>query len=269
MRWTGIWPVAPEDGMARPLGLIHCGLADASAWDRLLEELAMDVDPILIELPGHGTAEPWDPDRAFADQAMEIALEALPDEAVPVIGHSLGAVIALRLAVEKFYRVSSLVMIEPVFFAAVKGREVFDKVTRDLAPFSRKVRDGSSAMATRDFVRIWGDGTAWDDIPEAKRRYMVDRIGLIGAANALLWEDRPGLLREGRLEEIEVPVTLVEGSDSHPVIPEIVDALGRRIRNAEGITVPGAGHMVPISHARIVAEAIKSRLIWGEESAGA
>lgn len=264
MRWTGIWPVVPEDGMARPLGLIHCGLADASAWDRLLEALALDVDPVLIELPGHGTADDWDSSRDFSDQAIEVALDALPAEPVPVIGHSLGAVVALRLAVEKFYRVSSLVMIEPVFFAAVKGTDVGDKAARDTAPFARKLGQGSDAMATREFMKLWGDGTPWDDIPEARRRYMVDRIGLIAAANDLLWEDRPGLLRAGRLEEIEVPVTFVEGGESHPVVPAIVDVLGRRIADAEGITVPGAGHMAPITHANVVAEAIRGRLQWGE-----
>jgi len=217
-------------------------------------------------LPGHGTAADWDQSRDFSDQAIEIALEALPPEPVPLIGHSLGAVIALRLAVEKFYRVSSLIMIEPVFFAAVKGTDVGDKAVRDTAPFVRKLQDGSAALAAREFVKLWGDGTPWDDIPEARRRYMVDRIALVAAADPLLWEDNPELLRTGRLEEIDVPVTLVEGRKSHPVVPAIVDALGRRISDAEGITVPGAGHMVPVTHASVVAKAIRERIIWGPEA---
>ena len=61
--------------MARPLAFIHCGLADASEWDPLLEVLGSDIEPILIELPGHGSAEDWAPDRAYADQAIEIALD--------------------------------------------------------------------------------------------------------------------------------------------------------------------------------------------------
>lgn len=254
--------------MARKIGFIHSGLADASAWNGLIEALAMDVEPVLIELPGHGTADDWDKSRDFSDQAVEIALDALPPEPVPVIGHSLGAVIALRLAIEKFYRVSSLVMIEPVLFAAVKGTDVWDKAVRDTAPFARKLQEGSDAMAARAFVSLWGNGAPWEEISEARRRYMVDRIGLIEAANALLWQDQPGLLRERRLEEIEVPVTLVEGSKTHPVVPVIIDALGRRILDAEGITVPGAGHMVPMTHPEIVAEAIRGRLVWEDDCAG-
>lgn len=253
--------------MARPLGFIHCGLADGRAWDGLIEALVLDCDPVLIELPGHGTADDWDESRDFSDQAIEIALEALPSEPVPIIGHSLGAVIALRLAIEKFYRVSSLVMIEPVFFAAVKGTDVGDKAARDMAPYQRKLQAGSPAMAARTFFDLWGNGRPWEDIPEERRRYMVDRIGLIEAGDVLLWEDRPELLRPGRLEEIEVPVTLVEGAKSHPVVPAIVDALGRRISDAEGITVPGAGHMVPLTHPMVVAEAIRGRIIWPDADA--
>ncbi|MBT8414232.1 MAG: alpha/beta hydrolase, partial [Boseongicola sp.] len=252
----------PEDDMARPIGFIHSALADASAWDGLIAALDMDIEPVRIELPGHGAADNWDLTRDYSDQALEIALDALPPEPVPLVGHSLGAVIALRLAVEKFYRVSSLVMIEPVFFAAMKGTDVGDKAARDMAPYRRKLQEGSDAMAARAFVTMWGNGTPWDEMPEARRRYIVDRIGLVEAANDLLWEDRPGLLRPGRLEEIEVPVTLVEGGKTHPVVPAIIDALGRRIPNAEGITVPGAAHMVSVTHPKVVAEAIRARLVW-------
>lgn len=248
--------------MGLPLALIHCGLAHGNVWRPFLEALNLDVDPILIELPGHGDAEDWDQSRDFADQALEIALDALPSEPVPLIGHSFGAVLALRLAVERPARVSSLVLIEPVFYAAVAGSYHYDKVQRDMAPFAQKVRDGSHAIATKAFVQLWGGGEPWDDIPEMQRRYMVDRIEHVLAGETLLWEDRPGLLREGRIEALEIPVTLVEGEASHPVIARIVDALGARMKDAEGITVPEAGHMVPLTHPMPVAEAVRDRLVW-------
>jgi len=248
--------------MGQRLALIHCALAHGDVWRPFLDALNLDVDPILIELPGHGDAEEWDRDRDYSDQALEIALDALPSEPVPLIGHSFGAVLALRLAVERPTRVSSLVLIEPVFYAAVAGTYLFDKLRRDMAPFAEKARDGSHAMATKAFVKNWGSGEAWEDIPEIQKRYLVDRIEHVLAGEELLWEDPPGLLREGRIEALDMPVTLVEGEASDPIITKIVDALGARMPDAEGITVPKAGHMVPITHPVPVAEAVRERLVW-------
>ena len=149
--------------MGQPLALIHCGLAHGNVWGPFLDALNLDVDPILIELPGHGDAEEWDRDRDFADQALEIALDALPPDPVPLIGHSFGAVLALRLAVERPARVSSLVLIEPVFYAAVANTYLFDKLRRDMSPFAEKVRDGSHATATKAFLKLWGDGEDWNN----------------------------------------------------------------------------------------------------------
>ncbi len=248
--------------MGQPLALIHCGLAHGNVWKPFLAALNMDVDPILIELPGHGDAEDWDRSRDFADQALEIALDALPADPVPLIGHSFGAVLALRLAVERPSRVSSLVLIEPVFYAAVSDSFLFDKLRRVMTPFAEKTREGSHAIAAKAFHRLWGGGDAWEDIPEMQRRYMVDRIELVLAGEPLLWEDQPGLLRIGRIEALDMPVTIVEGESSHPVMTKIVDALGARMPDAEGITVPGAGHMVPLTHPMPVAEAVRDRLVW-------
>ena len=125
--------------MVPSLALIHGALAHGRVWAPLLEALQPEAVPIRIELPGHGDAEDWDRGRDFTDQAVELALSAMPREPVPLIGHSYGAAVALRIAVERPYRVSSLVLIEPPFYAAVKGSYLFDKVTRDMAPIWKKV----------------------------------------------------------------------------------------------------------------------------------
>ena len=73
-------------------------------------------------------------------------------------------------------------------------------------------------------------------------------------------EDRSGILKPGRIEALEIPVTFVDGGNSHPVIADIISELGDRMRDAEWLTVPDAGHMVPITHPELVAKAIKDRL---------
>ena len=243
-----------------PLALIHAMLGKASSWRPFLNHLDRPVSPLLIELPGHGLAEPYDESRDFADQALELALEELPSDPVPLIGHSFGAVLALRLAVERPYRVSSLVLIEPVFFAAVKGRWAYDKIERDLAGFAKKMAASEHATAAREFHKVWGDGTPWNELSTEQRGYLVDRVSLVPRGNTLIFDDLPELLRPGRLEDLDMPVTFIDGADSHPAISEIISTIGDRIPNAEWVTVPDAGHMLPLTHPDRVVEAIGNRL---------
>lgn len=243
-----------------PLALIHAALGKASNWRPFLNLIERPISPLLIELPGHGLAEDYETSRDYSDQAVELALEEMPSDPVPLIGHSFGAAIALRIAVERPYRVSSLVLVEPVFFAAVKGRWAFEKVERDLAPFAKKMDAGQLATAAKEFHGIWGDGSAWSDLTTEQRGYIVERIGLIPPGNPLIMEDRPGLLKPGRLEAMDMPVTFVDGGDTHPVIPEIISTIGDRIPDAEWVTVPKAGHMLPITHPNRLVEAIGDRL---------
>ncbi len=243
-----------------PLALIHCALGRASNWRGFLNALDRPVSPLLIELPGHGLAEDYDTTRDFADQAVELALDEMPSDPVPLIGHSFGAALALRIAVERPYRVSSLVLVEPVFFAAVKDRWVYEKLERDMASFRKKMDAAEHATAAKEFHAHWGDGTDWRDLTAEQRAYIVDRIPLIPPGDTLLVEDRSRLLAEGRLEDLDMPVTFVDGGDTHPVIPEIISTIGDRIPDAEWVTVPAAGHMLPITHPERLVEAIGDRL---------
>ena len=242
------------------IGLVHCALGKAGNWRGFLSALGGDLTPYQVELPGHGLAEDWDRSRDFTEQAMEILLSELPTDPIPLVGHSFGAVLALRLAVERPYRVSSLVLIDPVFFAAARGRWGYDKVVRDMVPFRTKMKASQFATAAKEFFAVWGDGSDWNDLPTETKTYIMSRIELIEAGDPLLWDDLSGVLAPGRLEALDFPVTFVDGGETHPVIADVISELGDRIPDAEWVTVPGAGHMVPITHPKLVAKAVEGRL---------
>lgn len=243
-----------------PVALIHCALGRASNWRPFLNALDRHASPLLIELPGHGLADGYDSTRDYADQAVELALDEMPSDPVPLVGHSFGAALALRIAVERPYRVSSLVLIEPVFFAAVKGRWAFEKVERDMGSFAKRIAAAEHATAAKEFHALWGDGRGWNDLTPDQRAYMVDRIALIPPGDTLIVEDRSNILGPGRLEKLDMPVTFIDGGDTHPAIPEIISTIGDRVPDAEWVTIPDAGHMVSITHPERVVEAIGDRL---------
>jgi lipase len=74
-----------------------------------------------FDLPCHGASGDWDGQGDIHDTATDMALTVLDDigaQPIDLLGHSFGATVALRLAIEHPERIRSLIMYEPVFFAA-------------------------------------------------------------------------------------------------------------------------------------------------------
>ena len=99
-------------GEVEPLVLVH-GLGGAAANWLALAPLLLPGRRLLVpELPGHGGSEPLPAARnlnAYADSLAELA-EREGFSPAPVVGHSLGGAIALRLAIRRPEGVSRLVL---------------------------------------------------------------------------------------------------------------------------------------------------------------
>src|SRR5437764_5365669 len=87
-------------GSATPVVLVH-GLGGAAAnWVDVAPALARGRRVLVPELPGHGASTPLPAVPNLAVYADRIAAVAEREGFVPaaVVGHSLGAVVAIRLA---------------------------------------------------------------------------------------------------------------------------------------------------------------------------
>jgi pimeloyl-ACP methyl ester carboxylesterase len=89
---------------------------------------------------------------------------------------------------------------------------------------------------------------------------MAERIALVPRQAPGIADDVTGLLAPGALEALAMPVLLIEGAASPPVAHEIASALAARLPDARRMTVPGAGHMAPVTHPEIVGRAIAAHL---------
>lgn len=252
-------------GGARPVLALHCSLAHAGAWSALVEHLT-GVTVTATDAPGHGRAAEWLPtqDMHARATAESIVMAETLAEAGPIdlFGHSFGGTVALRIAVERPDLVRSLTLVEPVIFAAANAADdpAYAPFRAAHLAFGALVQAGRRDEAAALFHAHWGSGDRFADLPERMRDYILDRIHLIVAQNAVLLDDAAGILRVGGLEAITAPVLLVDGASSPPIIEAVQTALTARLRHVQRLTVPGAAHMVSITHAAAVAPAVQAHL---------
>lgn len=240
------WPGDPD----RPALALHCMMGHSASWAGVAEHLHGRVDLRAFDMPGHGRSPDWDGVVDFHTTVTRIAAGMI-DRPLDLIGHSLGATVALRIAVGAPEAIRTLTLIEPVLFAAVGGG--------DTPGVAEAFAAGDLAAAARAFLAEWG-AQGYDDLPPPVQAQVARQMRLIADTDATLNHDAARILRDGGLEGIDAPVMLISGADSPPVIHAIADALAARLPDVGRASVPGAGHMVPITHPAQVAGLIAANL---------
>lgn len=241
-------------GSGNPVVMAHCALSRHDALLPLAE--AIGGAATLIDMPGHGRSADWDGHTDYHKLVTD-SLAACCDEPAHVIGHSFGATAALRLAVEQPDRVHRLTLIEPVYFAAAKSTPAHAAHQRDFAPFVAAMEADDRATAAEVFNGLWG-AMPWADMPAALRHQIVKRIHLIPAGAVAIEDDPDGITSADRLSTLNIPVTLIRGRKSPPVMAAIHAALAARLPQARDHVVEDAAHMLPITHRAQVAAVIRA-----------
>jgi pimeloyl-ACP methyl ester carboxylesterase len=235
-------------GEGPPLVVVH-GLGGAAVNFTLLAPLLARRHRVLIpDLPGHGKTEPLqraDDLTAYADHVAALAeLEGMFP--APLIGYSMGGVIALRLAVSRPKSVMGLALVAAAGIVSVSRRaEIWLGVTGALRPAQVMTRFRGT-FARRPRLRwlpfgLWGAVDPPALAPEGVLGFLEGPsqhtdVGMAG--RALLRDDpRPDL------DHVRCPVLLLWGSRDR-LVP-LVDGFeyARRLR-APIRTLPAAGHLL-------------------------
>ncbi|WP_323780950.1 alpha/beta hydrolase [Leisingera sp.] len=242
---------------------VHCSLAHSGAWRRLAGEMAEDITVTAFDMLSHGRSPDWDGTGDYQLLNADAGL-ALLDRPADLIGHSFGATVALRMAMARPHLVRSLTLIEPVLFAVAKSDApaAFAALKAASRPIDAAWAAADLALTARLFNRMWGAGEPkWPDMPEQARAAMVRAIPVVPACYPALYDDANGTLAPGALDPVDMPVLLLHGSESPAVIGAIVGGFSRRLAKARALSVPGAGHMLPVTHAVETAQLLRG--FWG------
>lgn len=231
---------------SRPALAIHCSLASSKAWAGVAERLSgrttHGLRPARSRPVGRVAGR-----GDFLSLSAQIAASFI-DRPHDLVGHSFGAVVALRLAIAAPEAVRTLTLIEPVLFAAARGSAAWAENLAVMERYRAALAAGDRERAAEVFTGVWGSGVAWGKLPANERAAITERIDLIEAGTPALFEDSGHILAPGALESLGMPVLLIRGARSPAIIEAIAEAVAAWLPDVGVATVPGAAHMLPITH---------------------
>jgi pimeloyl-ACP methyl ester carboxylesterase len=235
-----------ERRVGRPSAvLIHGAGASSAIWMMVLTRVARGGHAIAIDLPGHG---PSATEGAALDGAGGLTLARYRDAVGELagtlclgpsvlVGHSLGALVAIEAALAWPDKVRALVLC-----AAAPRLPVDPELARLLRDAPHGVigwlAEHALSRAAKPAIRrgflAAGEATPVD---VTRADFEIVRATDLGA----------------RLEGLACPVTWLDGADDRIVAP--TDG-----RSGEIVTLPGVGHLMPIEAPAAVADAVAAAL---------
>jgi pimeloyl-ACP methyl ester carboxylesterase len=238
----------PENGREAPLVLIHGLGGAASNWADLAPGLARTRRVLVPDLPGHGgsAALPAAPtlipyaDRVGRVMEHEGLLPAL------VIGHSLGALVALRLALLRPDAVLAVVLAAAAGISSTTRRARYALAVLGVVKPGRWLAPYRGRVARSSFLRslvfgYWGASDVLSLSGRAVEGFMAGpalHTDTVSAARALVADDP-----RAELAAVTCPCLVLWGSEDHQV--EIGDAFeyARRLR-ADLRVIADCGHLL-------------------------
>ncbi len=235
-------------GEGEPLVLVH-GLGGAAAnWVALAPLLLPGRRLLVPELPGHGGSAPLPAApslNAYADR-IGLLMEAEGLAPAPVVGHSLGGAISLRLAIRRPESVSALVLAGAAGISSSLRRARYGLTITGILKPGRKIAPYRAQVARSPLLKyaVFGRWGASDppalppDLVEAFLAGPARHTDTVSAAKALVRNDpRPDL------EHVSCPTLVLWGARDHQLPIEDAFDYARRLR-APLRVIADCGHLL-------------------------
>ncbi|HEY2746074.1 MAG TPA: alpha/beta hydrolase [Polyangia bacterium] len=231
-----------------PLVCVHGAGSSSVVWMDVVRRLSPLRRVVAPDLPGHGQSDRWHPPDdvtvAMYRDAVGTVCAQLKIERAVLVGHSMGALIALDAAAAWPERVAGLILVGGGVRLPV-APEVFVKLG-DFARFGKWLaRVVWSPSTPLDVVERWGAVafTADEEITRADFR-AVDRFD--GTALA---------------PKVRAPTLVLGGADDLMTPPRLSHEVAASIPGARAVIVPDAGHMLMLEEPERFFTEVESFLI--------
>lgn len=249
-----------EDGES-PLVLLHGGGANAHWWDHLAGPLARNRAVYALDFRGHGDSD-YPTERrvgAFSDD-LEALIAWLPRDDVVLVGHSLGAAVALDHA-SRFPATRALVLVD----LARGGSASVGRRARLALSLRRTYRTREEAIERFRFLPE--SSHASEALRSTIGAYSVraEADGRFGYKFDPAWFGLPSRPRPS-LDRVRCPTLLVRGGESTLLTAEAARAFVEALPDGRESEIALAGHHVLVDQPERLLESIEAFLASTEDS---
>ncbi len=237
----------PSVHVGHPVVLVHSSGMTSRQWGSLTSLLSPRYRVVAPDLLGYGENGTWPPDAPFRFHddvgALGEVIDSL-DQAVHLVGHSYGGLLAITYARMFPERLRSLSVYEPVamglLYEASDHAGIANLMLAENAEGFFDEEVGGTARWWNLFVDYWNGKGAWDGLPDSTRAGFL-KVGkkAFREVKSLL-EDRTGRAAYG---SITCPTLLLTGKHSPLAAGRVIVHLGAAIPQARTVVLETAGHM--------------------------
>lgn len=237
-----------------PVLALHASASSGAQWQGLADYLRGRYRVIAPDLPGYGVACLHRP-RGLADIADRVVGAMLGTSAsMHVVGHALGAAVALEIAATRPDLVRSLTLIEPMAFHLLgdgdhSDLELFSELSGLAGRMVASVAMGHPDAAMQAYVDFWYGAGAWNRTGASLRKSLARQ-----AERAA--QDLMASLALNRSvvhwREIRCPTLVVMGLESPVASLRVTEMVAEAVVGARLMMISEAGHMAPLTDPHII-----------------
>ncbi len=244
---------------APPVVFLHGIMGHRRDWDVLIDRVGERHSVVAVDQRGHGRSE-WTRSYRLDDMADDaIALiEHLQVAPVPIVGHSMGAMVTLLVAARRPDLVDRIVLIDivPESLATDFGAHMpamFDAMAAaSYASIDDAVAEwqAGNVLARTDLLRNYV-AHALVTGADGRCRWGFDAVGLRSFAAGV----SPDELRAAA-DTVACSTLLVRGEHSPLTTPDQMCAFARRFTDVRTVVVRDGGHDLGVEQPEAVADAV-------------
>lgn len=232
-------------GEGAPVVLIHGVGLCAEAWTPQIDALSLRYRVIAVDIPGHGESAPLPGQAGLSDFVAWTArvIEALGCGSVAVAGHSMGALMAVGLAVERPDLVSKAALLNPVYRRNAMARKAVMARATQIATADYDPEAPLNRWFDPDQVELRRQTRIW------LRRNTPEGYG--AAYRAFAEGDH---VYADRIDQITCPLLVLTGAEDANSTPAMTEAIATAAPFSRAVVMEGHRHMVHLTAPDVVSK---------------